>query len=649
MKSIFSIILSIFAILFSFTCTDRQESILNEPKFLAIDTEKTYDVVPYIEYFEDVSGELDFEKIREASFYFPDPPVYNLGFSDSVYWLKVNINDSHTLLSEHWIFSVEQPQLDSVIFYFPLHGGGYYEKKGGDTLPFREREIKSRVLNFTLPIHYDSSLPVYVRIQSTSSIRIPIYLSTIRLFLEKNSETKTVLGIYFGIIGVMAVYNLFIYFVLREKVYLYYVMAVLASLIYIVAFYGVGYKYLWSESVYIQGKIIPLSGVTALFFMSLFTLEFLNTRQYTRKLDKILRALLILLILEFIYILSSAGIAPLILLNYVVVIHCLMYIIIGSIIRFRGNKSARMYIIGWGFASCVGILFVLQLMGILQRINWLDDLIKLSGAIEVILFSFALADRINVLKEAKIIAEEKLIVALEESNKELELRVKKRTKALESSNKHNEALLKNILPEHVIERLKTNDEYLIVDSVENASILFADVVGFTRLSQLMPPEELIALLNNIFSHFDVLTMVHQLDKMKTIGDSYMVVGGLPGSRPDHLEAIANLALDMMNFGKNKQLTEILMKYPNFQIRVGIHIGNAVAGVIGIEKISYDIWGDSVNTASRMESHSVPNKIHTSREVYDRLKDKFVFEERGEIDIKGKGKMNTYFLTGKRHS
>src|SRR5205085_673683 len=205
-----------------------------------------------------------------------------------------------------------------------------------------------------------------------------------------------------------------------------------------------------------------------------------------------------------------------------------------------------------------------------------------------------------------------------------------------------ERLLLNVLPAPIAERLK-EQEGVIAESFEEATILFADVVGFTQMSARVTPEELVHLLNEIFSAFDRLAHRHRLEKIKTIGDCYMVVAGLPMRRADHVEAMAEMALDMQ--AALAQFNET--RNAALNIRTGINTGPVVAGIIGTAKFAYDLWGDAVNTASRMESHSVPGRIQVTAATYERLRDKYVFEERGPITIKGKGEMLTYFLVGRK--
>ncbi|MEE3717179.1 adenylate/guanylate cyclase domain-containing protein [Tumidithrix elongata RA019] len=205
-----------------------------------------------------------------------------------------------------------------------------------------------------------------------------------------------------------------------------------------------------------------------------------------------------------------------------------------------------------------------------------------------------------------------------------------------------EQLLLNILPQSIAERLK--DRSLIVDSFADVTVLFADIVGFTQLSAQIPPSQLVELLNQIFSRFDRLAEGKHLEKIKTIGDAYMVVAGLPLPLTNHAEAIAEMALGMreeVNRFNHESASTL-------QIRIGISSGPVVAGVIGIKKFAYDLWGDTVNTASRMESHGLPNCIQVSETTYAHLKGKYEFQLREGIDIKGKGTMTTYLLQGKHH-
>jgi adenylate cyclase len=214
--------------------------------------------------------------------------------------------------------------------------------------------------------------------------------------------------------------------------------------------------------------------------------------------------------------------------------------------------------------------------------------------------------------------------------------------ALRSEQAKSESLLLNILPRSIANRLKA-DSQTIADQFSSASILFADVVDFTPKSEHLAPAAVVDLLDHLFSHFDVLAERYGLEKIKTIGDCYMVAAGVPSPRPDHARALALMALDMLEAMHSSDEVGHL----GLELRVGINSGPVVAGVIGRKRFLYDLWGDAVNTASRMESHGTPGRIQITRATYELLADDFECEPRGPITVKGKGEMDAWYVLGRR--
>ncbi|APE14547.1 adenylate/guanylate cyclase domain-containing protein [Mycobacterium sp. WY10] len=215
--------------------------------------------------------------------------------------------------------------------------------------------------------------------------------------------------------------------------------------------------------------------------------------------------------------------------------------------------------------------------------------------------------------------------------------------AMEFEYLRSEALLANILPATIAARLKDPARGVIADRYDDASILFADIAGFTERASQIPPAELVRFLDRLYTTFDRLVDKHGLEKIKTTGDSYMVVSGVPESRPDHVEALANLALDMAKAVRD-------LRDPNGRpvpLRMGMAAGPVVAGVVGARRFFYDVWGDAVNVASRMETTDPEGRIQVPQDVYERLRDRFVLEERGDVDVKGKGLMHTWYLVDRR--
>ncbi len=220
--------------------------------------------------------------------------------------------------------------------------------------------------------------------------------------------------------------------------------------------------------------------------------------------------------------------------------------------------------------------------------------------------------------------------------------IREQMATIDAERARSDGLLLNILPSRIAERLK-NDPGVIADRFEQATVLFSDIVGFTQLSARLAPDELVKKLDAVFSKFDDIADQLQLEKIKTIGDAYMVAGGIPSPRADHAEAVCEMALRMRDAlaAMEEELGGKL------DVRIGVHTGAVVAGVIGKKKFIYDVWGDTVNTASRMESHGVPGSIQVSEATYALVKDDFDWEDRGEVSIKGKGTMRTYLLVRRR--
>ncbi len=205
-----------------------------------------------------------------------------------------------------------------------------------------------------------------------------------------------------------------------------------------------------------------------------------------------------------------------------------------------------------------------------------------------------------------------------------------------------EQLLLNVLPREIAVRLK-NGERTIADHHASVSILFADLSGFTPLSAAHPPGVIVGLLNDIYSHIDSLVEKYQVEKIRTIGDSYMVAAGVPTPRPDHAQALARLALEINAYIYDLPLVDGV----RLSFRMGINSGPVIAGVIGHKKFVYDVWGDTVNLASRMESQGSPGRIQISSDTYELLKDQFDCEPLGNLEVKGKGEMQTWFLLGEK--
>lgn len=237
------------------------------------------------------------------------------------------------------------------------------------------------------------------------------------------------------------------------------------------------------------------------------------------------------------------------------------------------------------------------------------------------------------------------ISLLDEQTREIEIAnaaLQEKNLELEEERHTSEGLILNVLPPLIAKRLRAGEQR-IADGFDSVSVLFADIVGFTELATKQSPHVVVDILNTVFSAFDIFSERYQLEKIKTIGDAYMIVGGVPEPIDDHIGSIADMALEML---QTLEILRFTLHIP-LEVRIGVHTGPVVAGIIGQKKFSYDLWGDTVNTASRMESHGESGKIHCTREIFLALQDRYDFEPPRFLEVKGKGVMETYFLVGKK--
>jgi class 3 adenylate cyclase len=275
---------------------------------------------------------------------------------------------------------------------------------------------------------------------------------------------------------------------------------------------------------------------------------------------------------------------------------------------------------------------------------------------EVGLLSFALANRINWLKSENVKKQKEIIYQLKqneeiqlEANRVLEQKVVERTaEVVEQKNeavkqkKRSDELLLNILPEETAEELKVTGSAK-AKHINQATVLFTDMKDFTQLSEKLTPEELVAEINDCFSEFDRILEKFGVEKIKTIGDSYMAAGGLPTPNTTHAKDVVNCALNILQFMQQLNDRKKAEGKISFDIRIGIHTGPVVAGIVGLKKFAYDIWGDTVNIASRMESSGEVGKINISKTTFDLVKDEFTCVYRGKVEAKNKGMIDMYFV------
>lgn len=623
------------AIVLLITLGFMPRSVLAEPAaFILSPTGSKPAEVPFTVY-EDPGGHLTIAEVatgQPAAAFAERLPARSGPVGNIVLWTRLQLStDARSgqefALLVHALF----PFWDRVELYMPDGQGGFMPPLlSGRSLPIGERALAENRCGFLVRIPpAPSSLPVYLRLEkkeptiwSYLAVNLHIVAQSRAAYEQDRQELWFVQGIYLGVILIMIIYNFAIYLSVREASYLAYVF-----LLFSFSYYFGQVKGLLFELVYGSPPWLILNNVGVIISVALlssattaFSVIYLDLRtSHPRLFAALIWVAAVIDLLLGVVLFSPLLRTYLQWINYLVIAVPVLIIVSGVQRLIDGYRPAVTFMAS---SLITFILVIIQNLCYVRIIKnaFLTAYAMQAGTLILVAFlSIGLADRVRTARRQ---AAEK---------------------------EKTDRLLRNVLPPSIAERLKSG-ETTIAERYEQVTVLFADIVGFTELSSRLPPELLVDNLNRIFSRFDELTRRHGLEKIKTIGDCYMVVSGLPEPRRDHAENLAAMALELQaclaSLG-NELLFPQGMDRSALRMRIGLHSGPVVAGVIGTQKYAYDLWGDTVNTASRMESHGTPGQIHCSEAVYQLLHETFVFSAGEEIQVKGKGRMRTYFLTGRR--
>jgi len=455
-------------------------------------------------------------------------------------------------------------------------------------------------------------------------------------------------GILVGIIVGLGLYNLALFIFVREHGYLYFALYSLCAGLYILS---VGERLgclLWPSYPRWDSLFSWLLVLATVTLFARFTQQFLGTAKNLPWGHRWLQVMMVLLCAgpligaPFIGLeLRRAGFVWNTVISLTVFVSA---IIMAVICLLRGFRPARAYLAGNSF-FCAGVcLYGFGILGLVPWHPWLRNTAVIGIVFQVMFFSLGIADRMARLRRRlaeeeieRIRFQQELVAA---NNRELAERVEAQTAELRREKEETERLLYNILPRAVATELRTTGRNT-PRRHEEVSVLFADLVDFTVTVGTIPPRKLVDELNAIFSAFDDIVARHGLEKIKTIGDAYFAVAGLPEPLPRHAVACVRCALEMTAFIEERNRHSAL-KWP---MRIGIHSGGVVAGVVGKSKFTYDIWGDAVNIAARIESAAEPGRVNLSAYTYDLVRHDFDCQYRGKIEIKGKGRIDMYHVLG----
>ena len=563
-------------------------------------------------------------------------------------------------------------QWESVAYYI-VHDGRLVERhKVGTLVPLRERTAHVTMTPaafhaglVALELPANAQVTVFARL-STDNRFVPITGLRFSLWdanqvLEGELRDRYAQGIFFGVMLILLVYN-FALFCLnaRELSYLYYVVAILLTAMLWGILYGLTQEFLWPEhpawDFYALWITIPI----AIGSFVQFVRHYLNTQSYFPRSDTALKwAGVVGLMLLPIYWLPFAANHPLsfflILMGMALVssiaIALILWVTILALIKH--HPLARLFFAAM-FCSAVGFFVTVSAwFELLPEVEWNLNASQIGSVLTGTLLSMGLGFRMKQLNSEladKQIEDERLRAEHEREKRELieaqsrglEAKILKRTFELAATQEKSDALLANILPQAIIEELKAKG-HSEPRRFEEASILFTDFSGFTQAVSTIPPKRLVQELDEIFRGFDDIMVAHGLEKIKTIGDAYMAAGGLPVAAENHALRCVRAGLALTQFIETRNQTAAM----KWGLRVGVHSGAVVAGIVGKNKYAYDVWGDTVNIASRLESAGEVNKVNISAYTFELVQAFFECEYRGKLAAKGKGEIDMYFVLRER--
>lgn len=608
------------------------------------------DIASEVSLLEDTSMQLSFQQVAagemQGSFEKWDKPLITLGYTTSAWWLKFELENNS---SKDLNLEISQAGLPDCDFYCQISPDSLVHYQAGGNHPFKNRVIKSSFQVFPL---LKGKHTYYVRLTSNSG-PIPIKIIEEHTYEEKSISLKLVYGAYIGLMLFVLLSNLFFFFSLRNFLYLVNSLNVLIFTAYsalVVDFFGV--YFFDSEDIMFWYTNIPSIGVT---IQTIYSLWFLEVKKYRPKINTAVWWLVGVYVLWFVF----KGFLPFAISQPINTLQALLSFFVMGFVGIRVWQKGNRF--GLYFALTYFIYFILVLAEAVYINTGKPEYIlgfSYSGhatVIEALALSFLLTKRFEwekeELNEAKQLAQAQLVEAtlenerfVREQNVVLEQKVAERTEQLSAEKKKSDDLLHNILPEEVADELKRTGQSE-AKQFKQVTVLFTDFTHFTETTQQLIAKALVEELNICFKKFDEIVDKYGIEKIKTIGDSYMAAGGLHAGASVPLHVVS-AGLEMQDFMLARAAARNPKGLPVFDMRVGIHTGPVVAGIVGVKKFQYDIWGDTVNTASRMESYGQEGKVNISTETYELVKDEpdFTFVSRGIQDVKGKGNIAMWFVS-----
>ncbi|MEI6821221.1 MAG: adenylate/guanylate cyclase domain-containing protein [Bacteroidota bacterium] len=597
-----------------------------------------------IHFYEDKNKTLTYKQISSEQFANKyrksEKDVLFFGISDAAYWIKIRIEN--ITKDNEWCLHLGYIQNSFIDVYDSTLKDTVPIYKTGFIRPISNRPIKPTPYAF--PLKHDSLFTsvYYVKVVSNGNIIIPIDVIKENDVWTKESKNNLWYGIYFGIIIGLFLYNLFLFIGLHDRSYFYYICGLASSLTFFATMSGYMLEYILPQNPVFNEILIELALSLILMFGGLFAVSILRIKEFSK-----------FLYISFIILigLDACSIPIMFIINLrliqeiqYVLLPIQVFITLISGIKSWQNKniSAGYYIIAWIGYMVGGLINIAMYNGILPFTEFTNHAPEVGSGIEAILLSLVLSKRYQIYKKEKEDAINKALDIQKEANETLEQKVTERTEQLKIEKKKSDELLLNILPEGVAEELKRTG-HCQPKTFSLVTVMFTDFKDFSKISERVSAELLVSEINYCFSAFDNILQRYKVEKIKTVGDAYMCAAGLPILSYSHAIDVVNAGVEMRDFILKRKNEKQGKGEIAFDMRIGIHTGPVVAGIVGTEKFSYDIWGDTVNLASRMEQSCEPGNINISGSTYELVKDNFNCVYRGKVEAKNKGKVDMYFV------
>ena len=607
--------------------------------------------------FEDPEGKLTLDEIRKLDSAGRFAPGVLVGSrSRSAFWFHFRIENLSGESLTRWLEVPDRRWRDLSIFVADSMGN-YKKQRVTSEQRFSERPLPTAQHVFAVQLAPQGVTDVYLRCEAIglSALSLNASLWKPEVYAANAASAKDQWVLYMGLAGALFLLNLLVWLSTREVNYLYYIVSLL-SVIWMVgsANGGQGYtfEYLWPNFPLFEKVSWTGSSLAAIVAISLFINHFVDLRRKLPRWSRLTMAFLIMasflwgyrttfLLFESSYNLALAKIVQ---ISGLVTIAIGALALLGGVYRLaiQSDRSAQYIAVAWTPSLLLGIT---SSVSAVLGIGALTTAFMWGSAFELVTMSWALADRFKRerlererAQASEAMAQAALVDELKRSERELDGKVRQRTAELAAEQAKTRQLLTNMLPEQVIQELTETGK---VEPAEHrsATILFTDLAGFTQATATMPADRMVGELNDIFAAFDDITREEGVEKIKTIGDAYMAVAGISSTQPDHAERCVRAALRMQAFMTQRN-EDAAFKW---NLRVGLHSGPVVSGVVGKHKYAFDIWGDAVNIASRMESSGEVGRVNVSAYTYDLVRKAFDCTYRGKIAAKGKGEIDMYFV------